>query len=261
MLFFVTLDFYWCLMSKALNMKSLNLLAVLLIILNYQTFAGVHYPAGKSYDISDRHLSGFNAVDAGGSFDVYITQGATESVKVDAPANVMSYIITEVKGSILKLYDKNDNWHWSDVFGSHRHIAVYVTAKNLNAISTTGSGDIFFKNGIRANSLRLNLSGSGDIYGKLSVKVLESTLSGSGDLHISGNTGNEMVEMSGSGDYHARDVQSATAAVRLSGSGDAYLNVSNKLDASTSGSGDVHYTGSVRNVSSFKTGSGDVERD
>ena len=33
----------------------------------------------------DRHLSGFHAVDVGGSFDVYITQGSTESVKVEAP--------------------------------------------------------------------------------------------------------------------------------------------------------------------------------
>ena len=244
-------------------MKSLkvNLLTVLFIIVTYQTFANALSSAGKSYDISDRHLSGFNAVDAGGSFDVYITQGSSESVRVEAPANVMGHIITKVKDGVLKLYNRNENWHLNDVFGTHRKIAVYVTVKSLNAISATGSGDVFFKNGISSNSLRLNLNGSGDMSGKLNVKTLESSLSGSGDLRISGNAGSEMIEMSGSGDYHARDVQSATAAIRISGSGDAYLNVSNKLDASTSGSGDVHYTGSVRNVSSSKSGSGDIERD
>src|SRR3569833_2344164 len=43
----------------------------------------------------DRHLSGFHAVDVGGPFDVRITQGNTESVKVEAPDEVMSHITTE----------------------------------------------------------------------------------------------------------------------------------------------------------------------
>ena len=209
----------------------------------------------------DRHLTGFSAIDAGGSFDVFITQGEAESVKVDAPANMLDHIITEVKNGVLMLHNKNDHWHWSDVMGSYHHIAVYITAKNLNAISVTGSGDVFFKNGISANVLKLDLSGSGDMSGKLNVKTLQSTLSGSGDLQISGNAGNEIIEMSGSGDYHAGDVRSANAAIRISGSGDAYLNVSNKLDASSSGSGDIRYTGAVKNVSSKKSGSGDIDRD
>ena len=221
-----------------MNFTKINLITFFVFIAYHQTFASVN-PA-PYHDVVDRHLSGFSAIDAGGSFDVYITQGAAESVKVDAPADITGRIVTEIKGGVLRLSDKRGNWHWGSVFG--KKVAVYVTVKNLNAISATGSGDVFFKNGISASILRLDLSGSGDMSGKLTVKTLQSTLSGSGDLHITGSAGSEVIEMSGSGDYHARDVQSVTAAIRISGSGDAYLNVSNKLDASSSGSGDIRYS-------------------
>ena len=212
--------------------------------------------------IEDRHLSGFNAVSLGGSFDVYITQGPTESVKVEAPDNIIDHIITEVDNGVLKIYNKNDNgFHLDDLFGNHKKIAVYVTAKDLNSIGVSGSGDVFFKEGIHTTSLKLRVSGSGDLYGKVDVKNLESGISGSGDVKLSGHAENSAVSVSGSGDFEARGLITSNTIVRVSGSGDASVNVSNSISASISGSGDVHYTGGAKNVMSSKSGSGDLERN
>ncbi|WP_184547921.1 head GIN domain-containing protein [Mucilaginibacter sp. FT3.2] len=207
----------------------------------------------------DRNLSGFTSVSVAGSFDVFITQGSTESVKVVAPDDVIKRIITEVDGGVLKIYTKSDNdWHWFD--GGHKKIAIYVSIKEVNGVSLSGSGDVSFKEGLRSNSFKLKLTGSGDVSGKLWVKNLDVNLAGSGDIKISGSADNSNVSVAGSGDYTARDLVTATASVRVAGSGDARLNVSQKLDASVVGSGDVYYTGSVKNVSSSKIGSGDVSR-
>src|SRR5258708_21375673 len=152
------------------------------------TIAKPHTTAKSNFsDIVDRHLSGFHAVDVAGSFDVRITQGSTESVKVQAPADMMDRIKTEVNGGVLKIYNKHDNFHWSDLWGHHKKIVVYVTAKNLDAVSVTGSGDVDFREGISANSLKLSVSGSGDMTGKVNVKMLESSITGSGDMKLSGN--------------------------------------------------------------------------
>ena len=207
----------------------------------------------------DRHLSGFNAVSVGGSFDVYITQGSTESVKVTAPKDIIGRIITEVEGNTLKIYTKRDgdnNWHW----GSNKKMVIYVAIKDVNAITLSGSGDVFFKEGIKANSLKLRLSGSGDLTGRLNVKTLESSIAGSGDITINGSADNSSVSVVGSGDYTAQNLVTVTTTVRVAGSGDARVNASEKLDASVIGSGDVHYTGSVKNVNSSKVGSGDISR-
>ena len=226
------------------------------------TYARTHKSATVDFaKIEDRHLTGFHAVDAGGSFDVYITQGSAESVKVEAPDNIIAHIITEVDNGILKVYNKNDNgFHWGDIF-NHKKIVVYVVAKDLNAISLSGSGDVSFKEGLRTNALKIRVSGSGDMYGRVDVKNLESGISGSGDVKLSGHADNSAVNVSGSGDYEARGLVTMNTIVHVSGSGDASINASNSVSASISGSGDVRYTGGAKSVSSSKSGSGDVERD
>lgn len=205
----------------------------------------------------DRHLSGFNAVSASGSWDVYITQGSTESVKVEAPSDVIGKIITEVDGGTLKIYSKNSNWGWSM---GNKKIAIYVTAKSLNSITMSGSGDIFFKNGIKGDKLALRLSGSGDITGPVTVNELESSISGSGDIKVSGTAKTSAVKVVGSGDFTGSDLVTQSTMVKVAGSGDARVNASQKVDASVVGSGDVYYTGGATNVSSSSAGSGDIHK-
>jgi hypothetical protein len=214
--------------------------------------------SASAYDIVDRHLSGFHAVDVAGSFDVRITQGSTESVKVQAPADMMDRVKTEVSGGVLKIYNKHDTFHWGDLWGHHKKIVVYVTAKNLDAVSVTGSGDVDFREGISANNLKLSVSGSGDMTGKVRAKTLESSLTGSGDMRLSGNAESSTVSVVGSGDYAAHNLSTVNTEVRVSGSGDASINASNRVDAAVNGSGDVHYTGRPKSVNKRKNGSGDI---
>jgi len=206
----------------------------------------------------DRHLSGFSSVEVAGSFDVFITQGSTESVKVTAPSDVMDRIITEVEGGILKIHTKKGS-NWNDMFG-HKKIAVYVSAKILNGIALAGSGDVKFDQGVHANSFKLKLSGSGDLSGKLDVKTLETSLSGSGDIKISGRADDSSVSIVGSGDFSGKDLVTNSTSIRVAGSGDAKVNVNQKLDASVVGSGDIYYTGSVKTINSSKAGSGEIHR-
>jgi hypothetical protein len=244
-------------------MKSLTkiLLAAVLITGTGYSIAKPHKTINlNTSEIVDRHLSGFNAINLAGPFDVRITQGPTESVKVEAPADVMDRILTEVSGGVLKIYTKHEYFHWGDLFGNHRKILVYVTIKDVNSINITGSGDAFFKDGVTANSLKLSISGSGDMTGKVDAKILESSITGSGDMKLSGRAENSTVKVVGSGDFTARNLLTVNSSVRVSGSGDAEINASEKVDAAVNGSGDVHYTGAARNVSSSKSGSGDISR-
>ncbi|MEO3407193.1 head GIN domain-containing protein [Mucilaginibacter sp. CAU 1740] len=246
-------------------MKSISkiLLAAILATgtVSYSTAKPVHYIVKHADQTTqDRHLSGFSAIDLAGSFDVYYTQGANESVKVEAPSDVIDKIITEVDGGVLKIYSKKgtnwDSWSW----GKNRKMIVHVVSKDMTSINVAGSGDVYFREGISTNSLKLKVVGSGDMLGKVTVKNLESSISGSGDMKLSGRADNSRVTVVGSGDFTARELITVNTQVSIAGSGDATINASNKIDASVSGSGDVHYTGGARNISSSKAGSGDIER-
>jgi len=244
-------------------MRSLKTIfaAILILSISGAAIAKPHAAVTTSFsEVVDRHLSGFRAVDVAGSFDVYITQGSTESVKVEAPSELMPRIITEVENGTLRVYNKNDGFRWGDVWGHHKKIVVYVVAKNLNSISLTGSGDAFFKDGINANAMRLNISGSGDMTGRIDAKSVDCSISGSGDMKLTGHAETSSVNLVGSGDYEARSLVTVNCAVRVTGSGDAQVNASEKIDAQVSGSGDVRYTGSARSVNAHKSGSGDISR-
>jgi hypothetical protein len=247
-------------------MRSLSkiLLAATLLTGAGYAYASNHNTAAVKNEsanvVQDRHLSGFDAIDAAGSFDVYITQGSTESVKVDAPAEVQDRVITEVNGGTLKIHNKNGSWGWGDTFG-HKKINVYVVIKDVNAIGITGSGDVYFKDGIHANNLKLWVSGSGDVYGRVDAKGLDCNISGSGDMKLSGHVENSSINVSGSGDYTARDLETSNTSVHVSGSGDASISVSNNLEASVSGSGDVSYRGAPKHIVKSKSGSGDISGD
>ncbi|GAC1304268.1 MAG: head GIN domain-containing protein [Mucilaginibacter sp.] len=237
------------------------LLAVMLLTTGYQAFAKSNLVANKNAsEIVDRHLSGFNAVNVAGPYDVYIKQGAAESVKVEAPADMIGRVLTEVNGGVLKIYSKHNNWNWGFWWGNHRKIIIYVVAKDLNSINISGSGDVSFKDGITANSLKLRITGSGDMTGRVEAKTLESNITGSGDMRLSGHAENSAVSVVGSGDFTARNLVTVNSYVRVSGSGDAYVNASQRVDAAVNGSGDVHYTGAVKSVNSKKSGSGDISR-
>lgn len=241
-------------------MKAINciLLAASLLVASSVVAKPVIVTANYAYNMQDRHLSGFRAIQTSGSFDVYIAQGNTESVKVDASADDASKIITEVQNGVLKIYNKRStgmNWNWGD-----RKRVVYVVVRNLESIEISGSGDVSFKNGIRSNALTLRLSGSGDVTGKLDVRRLETSLSGSGDIKLTGRAETQSVSLSGSGDFSGRGLLTANTSVRISGSGDAIVNASSQINAAISGSGDITYTGGAKQVSTSKTGSGDINR-
>ena len=221
------------------------LVAVLFIATN--TFAA---------EIQDRKLSGFRAVASTGSFDVVLRQGSSESVKVEADAEVINEIITEVRNGTLTIRSKNTR-SWSNMW-NNRKITIYVVAKDLNSVSLSGSGDLKMENQFNANQLQLRLSGSGDFKGAVNVKTLEASISGSGDFSISGKADESTVSISGSGDYHGSDLMTKSTAIRVSGSGDATIYASENVDASVSGSGDVHYSGHPKNVAKVAHGSGDI---
>lgn len=234
------------------------LLAATLLLSAGNSFALPVKPAYSiTVDKENRNVSGFKGVNLSGSYNYYITQGGSESVRVEAPAKLLPYIVTEVKNGVLQVYTRN-NTNWN-VFGNEK-IAVYITAKELNSIQLSGSGDVIFNEGVKANNLRVTLSGSGDIKGKITVTDFECNLTGSGDIELSGRTENAKIKLVGSGDFSGRGIQTINTYVEVVGSGDAEVNATESLNAKVSGSGDIRYSGNPKNVKKTTSGSGDIGR-
>ncbi|MVN20407.1 head GIN domain-containing protein [Mucilaginibacter arboris] len=234
-------------------------IALLLLATGKISFAAsAHFSTKSRIEIQDRRLSGFHAIASSGSFDVVLRQGGPESVKVEADADVINEIVTEVRNGVLMIHSKNNHGWNSGNFWNNRKTVIYIVAKDLNSIGLSGSGDLKIDNEFNTNSLQLRLSGSGDFRGKVNVKTLEAAISGSGDFNIGGRADESTVSISGSGDFDAGNLMTKSTAIRVSGSGDANIYASERLDASVSGSGDIHYSGHPKSVSKVAHGSGDI---
>ncbi len=244
-------------------------LKVLLLIVFVLASGRTVFAAPDSLSTIEPHVSNFNKLKIAGPVDIQIVQGTTESLKITAPAEVIDRITVEVTGGVLKIHNKHDNWGKSELswYGDksvwqkkHYRITAYLTVNELKSISISGSGTVKFADGIKADHLNLRLRGSGNMGGKIDTKSLVTTISGSGKIKLSGDANNSRLKVSGSGVFAAPELVTSNSNVHVSGSGDAKINANESITAGISGSGSVNYTGAVKNISTTKSGSGNISR-
>jgi len=202
-------------------------------------------------------VGNFTKVSFGVPGVIYITQGSSNSLVIDASDEAMDLIEIEEDGSRLRIKQKNyRNWKmWRD-----NDITVYVTMRNVSDLSVSGSGDMIGKNKIKTGDLGISVSGSGNVELDVASDDLDISISGSGDVSLEG-TGNEAeTSISGSGKLMAEDLEVDVFEASISGSGKCYITANKEIDARISGSGTVYYKGNPDRVSSRSSGSGKVKK-
>src|SRR5690606_38817894 len=125
---------------------------------------------------------------------VYLRQGNTQSVEIEASKDLLKIIETEVDGSTLKIQSP-DKWNWR---GDER-ATIYITMKSLEGVSVAGSGDLIGETKFTTRDLDLKVSGSGSM--KLEIESsgdIDANVSGSGDLFLKGTGRNIESKVSGS---------------------------------------------------------------
>ncbi len=239
-------------------MKKCTLLAIgIAFFLGACDFVGGERVVGSgNVTTQDRSISGFSAVQSSGFFDVYLSSGASQSVRVEADDNLHGYIETRVNGSELEIDTKEGYRIKTD-----KDIKIYITSPEFNKVHLSGSGNIISQNQINGNDkIDLSVSGSGNIKVDLHAPIVDAQMSGSGDIDLSGEAKKFEGSLSGSGNIRAMDLKTEETAIRISGSGNADVYASTKLDVRVTGSGDVRYKGGVQQVTSNITGSGSVKK-
>jgi hypothetical protein len=197
------------------------------------------------------NLDKFDAVGLAISADVFLTQGNSQSVKIEAQNNIIENLVTDVENGRWKIkFDKNVR--------EHDGIKIWITIPTLKEASVSGSGDIVGESSFNGlDLLNLAVSGSGSIRLDYQANRSEAAISGSGDMKLSGSVSEIAIRVSGSGDVDAFDLTTKSCSVRISGSGDVSVHPDDYLDAAIAGSGDVYYKGQPK-VKSKISGSGDV---
>lgn len=187
----------------------------------------------------NRPVSGIHSVSLENQGDLTIELGDTESLTVEAEANLLPYIETTVSGGDLIIRTKN-----TVNLQNRQPIRYHLTVKELDALSISSSGNISVPE-LQAQNFSIRVSSSGDMeIAALNANQLTASISSSGNVVINGGTVPEVdVRISSSGDFKAETMATKNATVRISSSGNATVRVSDRLLANISSSGNVYYYG------------------
>ena len=205
-------------------------------------------------EIEDRIINeDYDGVNIDGAIDLYVVQGQDYDLRVEAGSRKMKFISTEVSNGILYIEEENNN------VSNDKQTKVYISKEFLNQIHLDGSGDVQALD-LETDHMDLKIHGSGDMELELEgTQTLEIDIDGSGDISLEGNAGTAIWNIDGSGDIDGRDFPVEDAFINIEGSGDIFVNVSNLLDVTIEGSGDVLYLGSPNVINTDISGSGSVE--
>ncbi|MEJ7779516.1 MAG: head GIN domain-containing protein [Daejeonella sp.] len=208
--------------------------------------------------ISDetRNVSGFSGISSVGSYNVFITMGNTESLRIEGDPEQISEIQTVVEDGTLKIRNKQRTGGWKNYNGK---VNIYVNAKSLKSIVLSGSGDIKVSGTVKSPDVSTVLSGSGSISLTMDATNYSATISGSGEIDAKGKAENAKIAVNGSGDFEGNDLRTSISSARMSGSGDICIQADKALDAAMSGSGNIRYGGNA-SVKSSKIGSGNISK-
>jgi len=209
---------------------------------------------GSSNIISqEKQLSAYDRIEVLGSYDVIFTDGEVGKIKIKAPDNILPLIQTEVSDGLLRIDTGKNRYRVKEP------IIIYVPVDSrLKQVVIKGSADIYTEKSLETKALEVDVYGSGDVRLQVDVSSLALKIDGSGDIRVGGKTDNLSININGSGDVEVPNLKAEKAAISISGAGDVSAYVTEDVDISIVGSGDVTIKGNPKKVKQKINGSGRV---
>ncbi|MEK6614821.1 MAG: head GIN domain-containing protein [Bacteroidota bacterium] len=219
---------------------SITLLTVLIFSCNKESRWDCLKRTGKtSTDI--RILPPFAKIIVEDNINVFITQGHTQEVKVEAGNNLISLIKTEVDSGTLHIQNNNQcNWARSYRKGT---INVHITMPTLKHISHFGSGMIKSNDTITGDTINILTRESGDVELTINTYIVFTQVHSTSDVTLHGKSifhGNFHI---GAGFLHCEDLQTECTWSFSKASGDEYLNAKQCLGVTIDWVGNIYYSG------------------
>ena len=218
-------------------------------------------------------VSSFTGIAIANGLDVYVTQGNTHSLKIEA---------TDKQHEKIKI--KNDggslNVEYTGKWIRNEPIKVYVTVKSLERLAATGGSDIYMEGDFKTEKLSVAINGGSDLeignidatrvtitasggsdidIKELIIDKLIITISGGADANIAGSCNKMTLVAFGGSDIEAGNFIVENSTTTVFGGSDATIHVTDNVTLVASGASDITCKGKPSNVSKNVTRDSDVD--
>jgi hypothetical protein len=227
-----------------------TILGLLMTSCNFNINSGVR--GNGNVTTEEREINDhFNEIEVSRGLDVYLTQGISEGIMVEADENLHDIIMTEVHNNILKIYaEENISYSKSQ--------KIYVNFKELTKITSTSGSDVFSKNTIKADHLELKTTSGSDMSLDVETNSINCKSTSGSDLRLSGKTNILHAEATSGSDIKAGKLKAMETTARASSGADITVNTAKALTAKASSGGDIKYYGNPEKVKKSDGVSGSI---
>lgn len=181
----------------------------------------------------------FSKIKVSSGLDLYINQGNTTKVTLEADENLHEIIFTEVREGELRIYSEKNIWN-----ADARKI--YVTIKDLESIKATSGADVYSDELINTNRIYIGASSGADIRMVVQATEVQTDASSGSDIKISGETDKHNTNASSGASINAYGLQSKTVNANVSSGADINVFASESIYANASSGGDIDYKGNPK---------------
>lgn len=206
-------------------------------------------PSGKiiTKEIS---VQSFDAIDASGLYELVLSQGDKEAVKIEADDNLVDLFSVKNNGSTLEidmpqLKDKNIDFKDGENRKSLK-LKVYVTFKKIKSLHVAVIGNVRSTTGLNADAFMLESKNVGNVNLNVTAKKLTVENKGVGNLTLSGTANDADVKNKGVGQFDGEELLVQTMHIDNSGVGHASVNVAKDLTIKQSFLGKVNNKGAAK---------------
>jgi hypothetical protein len=217
-------------------MKKVSLVAALLLSVWFVKAQTINDPNAEV-----REAKNFHAISISNAFDVHLTQGDEEAVAVSASETKYRDLISvEVKNGILSIGLKKNGWN---MLRGNKKLKAYISFKKIDRLDVSGASDIYIQGKIKADELKIDISGASNLKGVIEAQKMTVDISGASDVSITGTAPQLTVDASGASRFKGTEFVTDFCNARATGASDIKLTVNKELSAHASGASDVRYKG------------------
>jgi hypothetical protein len=229
-------------------MRKISLFMLSIVAMGFSTIA----QKNDKYDDKDRiegsgnvitkdiSVKSFDELDASGVFNLQLSQGDKETLRIEADDNLMDLFIVENEGSTLTIkMKKNSN------FNSKKQLKVYVTFKTLKSMNLGMVGGTSSDEKLKFADLKLKNQSVGSVSLNMTLQTLNMENQSVGSVKLEGSAENAVVRNNSVGSINAGNFVVQKMDIENNGVGSATVNAEKELKYSDSFLGKVSNRGNA----------------
>ncbi|HLV14897.1 MAG TPA: head GIN domain-containing protein [Xanthomarina sp.] len=231
------------------------ILAIVMMSCNFTGKFGTGINGNGNVITKERAIKeSFNSVKISRGLELQLTQGDTESLKVEADENLHDIITTTVENKVLTIST-------TDNIGESTAQKILLSFKNIISIKATSGSEVYSTNTIQVEDLKLDTTSGSDLELSINATSISCHSTSGSNIELKGKAEVFIAEASSGSSIEAENLIAKNAQVKSSSGANIVVNAIEKLTAKASSGGDVKYIGNPEVIEKSDGVSGSIKRE